>query len=550
MIILLLFSFIGGLVTILSPCILPLLPIVLSTGVTGGKKKPLGVVTGFVVSFTLFTSFLTAIVKATGLSADFLRTLAALVILAFGLVLVVPQLNLLWERLVSRLASRGGSRVTGDGFSAGLLVGISLGLVWTPCVGPIMAAIITLAATGQTSASSVPIVLAYSLGTAIPLLAIVMGSRRLMKLTDKTVLIQKVFGLLMIATALAIYLNLDRQFQAWVLNRFPGYGTGLTSLEDNPMVEKELKRLQEETEEKKQGINLKNFGPAPELDGWTHWVNSEPLTLAGLRGKVVLVDFWTYSCINCIRTLPYLTSWYQKYADSGLVIIGVHSPEFEFEKDTQNVIEAMEDFGVTYPVVQDNDFNIWRAYNNRYWPAKYLIDKQGRVRYTHFGEGQYAETEKNIQLLLGETDTPMVDLQEYQSASRTPETYLGYGRLSGYASLEDLRPDQTTAYTAPDSLQLNQVAFSGQWLIAEEHAEPEPGARLSLRFDAKQVNLVMDTAAASGRVRVFLDGREISIVSVDSARLYNLVELATPGDHTLTLEFLDSGLQLFAFTFG
>jgi cytochrome c biogenesis protein CcdA/peroxiredoxin len=531
MTLLILFAFLGGIITILSPCILPILPIVLSSGITGGKRKPFGVVTGFILSFTFFTLFLASLVRATGLSADGLRTLAAVVILLFGLVLVIPQLNNWWELVSGRLMSRKKVNTQKDGYTGGLIIGLSVGLLWAPCVGPIMAAIITLAATGNISATLIPIVLAYALGTALPMLAIIWGSRSLIDrfplLRSRLSTIQRFFGLLMILTAMAIYLNLDRRFQAWVLDQFPGYGTGLTQLEDNPMIDKQLQQLTEPQEGSTGRPSDTLMMQAPEITGGTHWVNSDPLTIEGLRGKVVLIDFWTYSCINCIRTLPYLTAWHEKYQDKGLVIIGVHSPEFEFEKETGNVAAAMKDFSINYPVVQDNDFIIWRAYRNRYWPAKYLIDKNGSIRYTHFGEGKYAETEAKIQDLLGEKQD-LVSLKEFTPQTRTPEIYLGSLR----STLE------------------NRIYFlENNWEQSEEYIKGKTGSRLTLNFDAKQVNLVAKPSEGPVTLKLTLDGLLLEPVVIDADKLYPLVSLEEPGSHELIIE-LDNEGQLFAFTFG
>ena len=516
MLVLILFAFLGGIVTILSPCILPILPIVLGSGTTGGKSKPLGIIAGFILSFTFFTLFLSSLVRLTNLSADFLRTLAAAVILSFGLILVIPRLNAWWDIFSSRLANKAQVKTqTKNGFWSGLVIGISLGLIWTPCVGPILAAMISLAITGSVSASAIPVVLAYAVGTAIPLFLILVG---LKKIIPTWPWLQKAFGVLMIVTALAIYLNLDRQFQTWVLDRFPNYGTNLTKIEDNNLVKQQLEQMGEKAAEK---------DLAPEIDGGTRWLNSQPLTMAGLKGKVVLIDFWTYSCINCIRTLPYLTAWDTKYREKGLVIIGVHSPEFEFEKNPDNVLKAMADFGINYPVVQDNDFVIWRAYNNRYWPAKYLIDKNGVIRYTHFGEGAYDKTERKIQELLGET-ADLVSLQEYQSQTRTPETYLGSLR----------------------AIPNNPIySLSGNWLTTPEYIRGQQGSSLTLTFDAKEINLVVRPADTGANLELTLDGKPLPTVTVTGDKLYNLIKLETAGRHELMI-ILTGPLELFAFTFG
>src|SRR3989344_3364884 len=275
---------------------------------------------------------------------------------------------------------------------------------------------------------------------------------------------------------------------------------------------------------------------APEIIPGGAWFNSTPLTLNKLKGKVVLVDFWTYSCINCIRTLPYLKSWWEKYENEGLVIIGVHSPEFEFEKNEKNVQKAINYFGLKYPIVQDNDFATWRAYNNRYWPAKYLIDKDGFIRYTHFGEGEYDKTEKII-----------------------PETYLGYERIANFASNEQISPNVSKIYTIPSALYNDQVAFEGNWNVMEEYANPAKKALLYIDFESKEVFLVMKPKGNNvAKIKVYVDNKlqyfgednKNGEVIIDSDRLYKLIDLPTPGRHLLKIEFEDNNLEVYAFTFG
>lgn len=585
MTILLLFAFLGGIVTILSPCILPVLPIVLSGSLTGGKRRPVGIVTGFILSFTFFTLFLTTLVKLLGLSADTLRGIAVVAVFLFGLSLLVPQFQMLLEQLFSlakldlaspdKLSSR--SQTNNDqntGFISGVLVGVSLGLVWTPCVGPIMAAMITLAATSTVSFGAVLITFTYATGTAIPLLLITYGGRQLLSrvpfLFTNTVYIQKIFGVLMILTALAIYFNVDRTFQNYILQKFPQYGTGLTQLEDNQTVKDQLARLKDQ----KPMLNLENIGTAPDFTGGGTWINSKPLTLEKLRGKVVLVDFWTYTCINCIRTLPYVEKWYEKYKDKGLVVIGVHTPEFEFEKNTSNVEKAVKNFGLTYPIVQDNGYKIWTAYNNRYWPAKYLIDKDGKIRYTHFGEGEYDKTEEMIQTLLKETGTSVtnaVNNPQYETFAQTPETYLGYNRLgNGLGELASSpfpkRGIQTRYDLISADLPKNSFGYSGDWIINDEYAHPFQKAFLELNFTAKDVYLVMrPLQTGNSHVKVSLlpvdgftavptnfTGKDVheGIVTVDTDRLYHLISLDKPGNYILELEFLDDYIEIYAFTFG
>lgn len=577
MILLIFFALLAGIVTILSPCILPILPLILSGSLTGSKKRPIGIVIGFILSFTFFTLFLTAIVKATGISANALRNISVVIIAVFGLALILPKFQTVVERLFSKLSSIVPQRnqdASNPDIIAGFFIGISLGLIWTPCVGPILAAIITLAATSTITANAVLITLGYSVGTAIPLLAITYGGRQFLDkvpwLTKNTPTIQKAFGVLMILTALAIYTQADRKFQSYILSKFPNYGAGLTKFEDIPAVRAALEKLKiGKTRERERGKPMFEFllteqGQAPDFIPGGQWLNSKPLTIEELRGKVVLVDFWTYTCINCIRTLPYLTSWWNKYKDQGLVIVGVHTPEFEFEKDLNNLAGAVRDFGLTYPIMQDNNYATWEAYANRYWPAKYLIDKNGNIRYTHFGEGKYDETEQAIRALLSETGSDItgtkVDNPAYTVYSKTPELYLGYWRIGNFVSPEPIVRDSLAVYSVPATVPRNSFAFAGSWTVGYQRAMPEKGSSLVLRFDAAEVFLVMRPKNGNGFVRVFLDGVNVTnqagidvkngVVTVNSDRLYKLIKVQTPGEHLLKLEFLDSNVELYAFTFG
>lgn len=572
MLLLIAFAFLAGVVTVLSPCILPLLPIILSSADGKGKQKPVGVVLGFVASFTFFTLFLSTIVKYSGIPAESLRFFSILVLGIFGVSLLIPKIQTKIEIIFSWLANLMPSGNNKTGFFGGVAIGFSLGLLWTPCVGPILASVISLAITGTVTTQAFLITLGYAMGTAIPMFLIMLaGSTALKKipwLVRNTANIQKIFGILMILTAIGIFFNLDRRFQTFILTAFPNYGVGLTKFEDTTVVKQELKRVGQKTMGETQkveptlGTKLP-LGPlAPELIVGGTWFNSQPLTLAALKGKVVIIDFWTYSCINCQRTFPYLKQWHEKYTDKGLVIIGVHAPEFEFEKSQKNVQQALDDFGITYPVMQDNDFATWRAYDNHYWPAKYFIDKDGRIRYTHFGEGEYDKSEEIIQELLkeaGVADTTLeINNPAYQINAKTPETYLGYDRIDNFASRERITKDDLAVYTAPSNLGRNQVAFEGSWKVTSEFANPQQGAKLLLNFESKEVFLVMRTASKSAQLRVYLDGQlqafgednKNGVVTVDSDRLYKLIKLEKPSRHILRLEFEDSDAELYAFTFG
>jgi cytochrome c biogenesis protein CcdA/thiol-disulfide isomerase/thioredoxin len=580
MILLIVFAFLAGIVTVLSPCILPILPIILSSTIGGkniGKSRPIGVVMGFILSFTFFTLFLSTIVSFSGIPADSLRLFSVIVIAVFGISFLIPQFQLLLEKLFSKLAGFAPVGEAKSGFWSGLLVGFSIGLLWTPCVGPILASVISLAITGTVTLNAFIITFAYALGTAIPMFAIMIGGQNLLRkvpwLLANTGNIQKAFGVVMIVTAFAIFMNFDRTFQTFILKTFPQYGVGLTKFEDTDFIRNQLQGLGGKD------VNKEDMGKpmfdllspkgvkAPEIIPGGVWFNppspsaSEGQVLKSLRGKVVIVDFWTYSCINCQRTLPYLKDWYKKYKDKGLVIIGVHSPEFEFEKSEKNVKQAIADFGLEYPIVQDNNFATWRAYNNSYWPAKYFVDKEGYIRYTHFGEGAYDESEKVIQELLKEAGakdvTNEINNPKYQTYGQTPETYLGYLRIDRFASPERIAPDAVSTYTAPNVPQ-DYIAYDGKWTVTAEYANPQKGAKLYLNFSSKEVFLVMRTKGDPAKVKVFIDDKlqyfgednKNGIVTVDSDRLYKLINLPSAGRHILRLEFQDNKAELYAFTFG
>jgi thiol-disulfide isomerase/thioredoxin len=484
--------------------------------------------------------------------------------------MLIPKLQTILEQVFSGVVKLSPQQNQRSDFLGGLLVGLSLGLLWTPCVGPILASVISLAVTGTVTLDTLIITFFYSLGTAIPMMAIILGGRKIFEklpwLTKNTSLIQKTFGVVMILTAIGIFTNIDRKFQSYILNKFPNYGVGLTKIEEIKPVSEQLKQLTGTNiltgDLGKPSSDLTAKIAAPEIIPGGVWLNSSPLSISELRGKVVLIDFWTYSCINCQRTFPYLKSWWQKYSDKGLVIIGVHSPEFEFEKDEKNLRMAISDFQLPYPIVQDNNFATWRAFNNNYWPAKYIIDKNGFIRYTHFGEGNYDEEEHEIQTLLLETGakigTGEIKNPTYQIYAQTPETYLGYGRLANFASPESVLQDATANYSFPSNLTENNVAYEGQWILTKEYANPQKGAKLRLDFDAKEVFLVMRSKTSISKLKVLLDGEQKSegidattgTINVNQDRLYKLINLSSQGRHTLELEFEDNNCEIFAFTFG
>jgi len=569
---LLLFSFLAGFITILAPCIWPLLPIVFSASSGGGKRKSLGITLGVMASFTIFTLGISYLVKIFPIDPNSLRLVATIIIGLLGLSMLIPSLGARFEIFINNVLlklkgtvpfSSGGLSPSGSGFGAGLVTGFSLGLVWAPCAGPILATIATLSATQSVNIKVVAITLAYVLGLGIPLYIFSSFSAGLFKkmrtVNKYTGIIQQGFGLIMIITAILIYTNYAQVLQARVLNLFPGYSRFLGQFENNSKLQKELDNL---AGRKAQAIAedsqklLSEGGAAPEFAGIAQWLNVPgPLTLQALKGKVVLVDFWTYSCINCVRTLPHLTAWYERYKNDGLVIVGVHTPEFAFERETQNVRNAIKQFNITYPVAQDNDYQTWKNYQNHYWPAEYLIDAQGHIRRTHFGEGGYDHMEEAIRALLKENGHVVEgDLSAVKDQTphddRTPETYLGTHRMERFASPEKiLGIDQV--FTVPAELPLDHFAYQGTWNVHHDAAHSGPGAALAFKIKADKVFLVVGPAHAGDKIKIFLDGKPMGDIILDNQRLYDIIDLKGAVEiHTLRLEFPDPGTSVYAFTFG
>lgn len=579
MILLLGFAFLSGLVTILAPCIWPLLPIVLSSSAAGKNHiRPLGITLGIMLSFTIFTLAISFLVRIFHLDPNIVRLFAVIVLVLMGLSMIIPALSQIIELGVSRLSGKFGKpgQTQKTDFQGGFIAGLSLGVVWSPCAGPILASIAALAVTGQVTINVVFVTLAYVTGVGIPLFAFAYGGQRIMQKTRfisaYTGRIQQVFGIIMLLTALAIYTNYDKVIQLKLLNVIPGYTQLLTGFEKSNIVRQQLDALKGKTSLPTSDTNgLFNANiPAPEFVGITRWLNTEkPLTMKELRGKVVLVDFWTYTCINCIRSLPHVTGWYEKYKDQGFVVIGVHTPEFEFEKDSKNVLNAIKQYNIHYPVPQDNDYGTWNAYNNQYWPAEYLIDAKGIIRRTHFGEGEYDQTEMAIQALLKEAgkqvSTSLENMPDQTPRTRTSrEAYLGSQRMQYYYPNGSVGNGKQT-FTLSNNLPDNNFSFGGEWNITDERAQAVKNPVLQFNFTASKVFLVLRPGSApngQGKVKVFLDGKLVTtsnagedvkdgIVTIDTDRLYTLIDLKGKTEtHILRLEFQTPGLEAFAFTFG
>ncbi|HKG04151.1 MAG TPA: cytochrome c biogenesis protein DipZ [Conexibacter sp.] len=596
MVLLILFGFLAGAGTALSPCVLPVLPIALSAGATGGRRRPLGIVVGLIASFTFATVALVYALDALGLPDTLLRTLAIVVLLAFGVTLLIPSLAARLEGRLSAVAARLGARPAsagGDGFRSGLLVGASLGLVYAPCAGPVLAGVITVSASQPFTAGRLAVALAYGIGSAVVLYVLMIGGRRLTApLAKRSGALQMAMGAVMVVVALAMLNDYDLRFQSAIAKDLPAFLVNPTeSIEKTSAAQRALadvrgggaSRLAAAAERPAADddaggappahgsaagrLHLRDYGPAPDFTDTQRWFNTangRPLTMADLRGRVVLIDFWTYTCVNCLRTLPYLKAWDARYRRQGLTIVGVHTPEFPFEKDSGNVAAAIEREGLRYPVVQDNDYGTWDAYGNQYWPAHYFVDARGHVRYAHFGEGDYEHSEQVIRALLADAGRRVGAARSRAhgvSASlgvTTPETYLGAMRAERFANGAILSGRQD--FGAAPSPDQDMLSYGGTWDVAKENATAGPDAALELAFGARRVFLVLGSPGQPRRMRVLLDGKPIpdalagrdvhgGVATISSQRLYDLVELPRVGRHLLELR-PDEGIQGYAFTFG
>ena len=573
-------AYLGGALTIVSPCILPVLPFVFARADQPFGKSGLPLLAGMAVTFAGVAS-LAAIGGGWAVQANGVGRIAALVILAFfGLLLLFPALAdratrplvALGSRL-SEQASVGGAAKSPAG--ASFLLGIATGLLWAPCAGPILGLVLTGAALQGASVQTSILLLAYALGAASSLaLALLVGGR--VFATMKRSLgagewVRRVLGVVVLGAVAAIALGLD----TGLLTRL---SLASTAKLEQGLVDRVRGTKAAEPERALAAGPLPVEGPMPSLAGATTWLNSPPLTQEALRGKVVVVDFWTYSCINCLRSLPYIKAWAEKYKDQGLVVIGVHAPEFAFERDLGNVRRAVKDLGVAYPVAIDNDDTIWRAFHNSYWPAHYFIDAQGRVRAHHFGEGDYGRSERIIQKLLaenggGSAPQGLVTVAATGAAAaadtaqmQSPESYLGYAKGGVYnANPGRLVRDKSHDYPVVAPPAMNRWTLGGTWTVgAEEAALDAAGGRIIYRFLGRDLHLVLGPVAkgAPVRFRVTLDGRPPGAdhgADVDAQgngvvtdhRLYQLVrQRDLKHERTFEIEFLDANVQAYVFTFG
>jgi len=531
----------AGIVTVISPCAYPVLPIVFAAGATGGStRRPYAIIAGLVCTFLASLLFLTWLLSELHVPTDLLRKLSIALLFLVGVGLIVPRIGQLLERPFVRLSRR----PAGD-LGGGFLLGAALGLVFAPCAGTILAAVAGASAT-TSGAQRVGLAIAYTIGVAVPLTLIAVGVRRgsdrLQWFRANIDRVRTALGAVIAASALLLAFNVDSSLQRLV----PDYTQSLQAAERSCSVRE---KLNQRCVAAHPGAGLKNYGAAPNFRDVTAWVNSKPLTISELRGKVVLVDFWTYSCINCLRTLPHLKAWDAAYRRDGLVIVGVHTPEFAFEHEVSNVRQATRDLGIHYPVAIDDDAATWGAYQNSYWPAEYLIDRRGDIREIKEGEGDYDATEAKIRELLGQPATaafaPVADTTP-DHATMTPESYLGWQRLENYTGSQ-IRPGRMASYRFGGPVPPDALAYAGRWRVEPQRIVSGPGARLRLNFNAQNVFLVL---GGHGRVQMAVNGKPVGTVSVSGlSRLYTLLRYPKERDGLLELRFTP-GVSAYAFTFG
>jgi cytochrome c biogenesis protein CcdA/thiol-disulfide isomerase/thioredoxin len=606
-----LLAFLGGALTIVSPCILPVLPFVFARGGRSFASSTLPLLVGMALTFAGVAT-LAAVGGAWAVRVNSWGRWAALAMLTlFGLALLSRHL----ADWASRPLVAFGNRVLQSGEREGrasvvqsLLLGFATGFLWAPCAGPILGLILTGAALSGPNPRTTLLLLAYAAGAAASLAIVMLAGGRVVRAFKSSLgageWVRRGLGVAVLAAVAAIGLGWD----TGILTQLSLNGTN--SLEQS-LLEKihpsgvmppqaaagggmmmsahgagegasnsaagNAGGAMMMMAPKGAGAGLPAEGPMPSLSGAVAWLNSPPLTTAGLRGKVVLIDFWTYSCINCLRELPYVKAWAQRYGPAGLVIIGVHTPEFAFERVVGNVQKAAKDLGVTYPIAIDSDYKIWSAFNNQYWPALYFIDATGTIRHHHFGEGEYDESERIIKQLLHEAGakdvTPglaEVSAEGVQAAASnmyqiSPETYVGYARAQNFASPGGSSKDRAAKYTVPATLTADQWALGGTWkVVAEGGVLEQPRGKIVYRFNGRDLHLVLGPVKDGLPVhfKVRLDGADPgdnkgADIGADGSgvvteqRLYQLIRLAHPGgEHTVEVEFLDSGVEAFAFTFG
>jgi cytochrome c biogenesis protein CcdA/thiol-disulfide isomerase/thioredoxin len=603
--------FLAGVLTILLPCILPLVPLVVGVSLAGQRRiRPLVIVAGMAASFVIFTFVLQVVLARFVSAADLIRIASTYVLLLFGVcflstdtrlqiavavlgaiffashgwlsvslaallgtaaVLLAGRVTARIQQLGSNVQRSASTGLGGESLLTALIVGLTLGMVWVPCAGPALGFALALVR-NQPGPRALAALSAYAVGAATPLLLVGYGGQQAVRsaraLNRHSGVIKRVAGGLLVLSALALRYDWLTDGQVW-LSQHTSFGSLASSLEDRlvgkGMVQPALASAanQPSAQAAPELPSLPRLGPAPEFVGLGPWYNSAPLTLSSLRGKVVLVDFWTYSCINCVHTLPYVQAYWTRYQNAPFVLVGIHTPEFVFEKSPQNVAAAIQRHGLSYPIAQDNDYGTWNAYGNRYWPAKYLVDAEGIVRYTHFGEGDYEKTDIAIRSLLAELGRRPAPVSgpvigggapiASPARDRSPETYLGVRGWSALANGRDQADGGVHRYIAPSVLTLNHYALVGSWRLLEGERQVLAGAEGEIRFHALagEVNLVLGlepgTPARTADVEV--DGQAFKTIAIDRHDLFNLWS-GPYGEHQVVLRVYGHGVAAYAFTFG
>lgn len=582
-------AYLGGVLTILSPCILPVLPFVFARADRPFRSHGLPMLVGMALAFAVVAT-LAAVGGGWIVTLNEYGRYAAMALLAlFGATLLFPRVAERLSRPLVALGLRISDAPQASVFSP-LWLGVGTGLLWAPCAGPILGLILTGAALNGASVGTSLLLLAYAAGACTSLAVALLSGGRLLSALKRTLPtgdgVRRLAGAAVLAGVGAIALGLDT---GWLARLSLGTTSTLeqalvdTLRQDAPQAQRAdagFVRVADTRPAPVPARELRVEGRLPSLAGATEWINSAPLTPEALRGKVVLVDFWTYSCINCLRTLPYVRAWADKYRDAGLVVLGVHAPEFAFEKNPANVRKAVKDLGIGFPVALDNDFSIWRGFDNQAWPAFYFVDAQGRIRHHQFGENRYDKAEQVIQQLLaeaGQANSINAGLvapqgQGTQAApgaepAQSGETYLGHARAHGFASPGGIARDRAKAYEpVAFSLRTNQWSLGGDWTVEGERAVlNQANGRIAYRFKARDLHLVLGPMADGKPVRftVRVDGQPPLADHgadtdaqghgvVDAQKLYQLVRQSAGGgkERLFEIEFLDAGAQAYAFTFG
>jgi cytochrome c biogenesis protein CcdA/thiol-disulfide isomerase/thioredoxin len=578
-------SYLAGMLTILSPCILPVLPFVFARAETSLLRGILPMLAGMALTFALVATLAAVGGSWVVTTNEIGRALAVVVLAVLGLSLLSPVVaNIVAAPFVALGIRLSPNHETGEvNVGGSLLLGVATGLLWAPCAGPVLGLVLTGAALNGANGQTTLLLAAYAMGAATSLaLAVLVGGRLLAVMKRSLGIgerIRQALGIAVLAGVVAIAFGFDTGALAR-LSYASTAGIEQSLLERfgaSPAPVRQEGLALNNAPPPRYSSNLPVESALPALDGATTWLNSTPLSASSLRGKVVLVDFWTYSCINCIRALPYLRAWANKYRHQGLVVIGVHSPEFAFEKKIDNVKGAIDRFGITYPVAVDNDFRIWRAFRNNYWPALYFVDAEGRIRHHQFGEGGYERSEQVIRELLAEAaghrsaqadevapHAAGAEAPPDLAALRSGETYLGYAQATGFRSPQGLGRDQRRDYTIGD-LASNTWGLSGPWTITSDHAGSEaPDAVLAYRFEARDLHIVLGPSADGRpvRFRVTLDGSPPGADHgadtdadgygvIEDTRLYQLVrQSGAVRMRRFEIRFITPGANAYAFTFG